>query len=154
MQILLLITFAIVCLILACFSFAAFCKFYWLRMQEIRRQLETPVKATGGLGSTFRTEGAPVIGPAAEAIAKLVEQLAALTDKLSKAPPPVVALVASMCYLLFAILAIWLIPHAIVEKKTPVSETWVSHCRLQSFADGESTVPEISLRCRAPTLIT
>jgi hypothetical protein len=141
----LLVVFVIVCLTLACLSFLAFCGFYWLRLQEIRRQLAAHSGTAEGLGSSFRKEGAPVIGPAVEAIAKLVEQLAGLTEKLSKAPPPVVALVASVCYLLLAIFSIWLIPHDRAENKPPASgtapHTTVSHCRLQPFADGESTIP-------------
>jgi hypothetical protein len=141
----LLVVFAIVCLTLACLSFLAFCGFYWLRLQEMQRQSAAHSGAAEGLGSSFRKEGGPVIGSAVEAIAKLVEQIAVLTEKLSKAPPPIVALVASVCYLLLAILSIWLIPYDPVGNKSPApgtaTYTTVSHCRLQSFADGESTIP-------------
>jgi hypothetical protein len=141
-QILLMIV-AAVCLMLACLSFLAFCQFYRLRMQEIRQQLAGHGVPAGGLAETFRTQGAPIVAPAAEAIAKLVEQLGALTERLSKAPPPVVALIASMCYLGFAFLAIWMMPARSGEKAPlePTFSTTVSHCQLQSFADGEFKLP-------------
>ena len=97
----------------------------------------------GGLAETFRAQGAPIVAPTAEAIAKLVEQLGALTEKLSKAPPPVVALIASMCYLAFAFLAIWMMPARSAERGPlePTLSTTVSRCQLQSFADGEFKLP-------------
>lgn len=142
MQILLIIV-AVVCLTLSCLSFLAFCQFYRLRMQEIRQQLAGHGAPAGGLADTFRTQGAPIVAPAAEAIAKLVAQLGALTEKLSKAPPPVVALIASMCYLAFAFLAIWMMPARRGEKAPlePTFSTTVWRCQLQSFADGEFKLP-------------
>jgi hypothetical protein len=139
----LLVIVAVVCLTLACLSFLAFCQFYRLRMQEIRQQLAGRGVPAGGLAEMFRTQGAPIVAPAVDAIAKLIEQLGALTEKLSKAPPPVVALIASMCYLAFAFLAIWMMPAQSAEKAPlePTFSTTVSRCQLQSFADGEFKLP-------------
>jgi hypothetical protein len=139
----LLITVAVVCLTLACLSFLAFCQFYRLRLQEIRQELAGRGTATGGLAETFRTQGAPIVAPAAEAIAKLVELLGTLTEKLSKAPPPVVSLIASMCYLGFAFFAIWMMAAPSAEKAPlkPTYSTTVSRCELQSFADGGFKLP-------------
>jgi len=140
------IAIVVICLIMGLLSFVAFCAFCWLRIAAIRNQIQGRTDtAAEGLAAAARREGA-AINETLDAAAKLLEQAANFTEKLSKAPPPVVALVSSICFILLAIGSSWLFFCQCNKprEKAPapiVASVSVTSCRLESFDDGDPAVP-------------
>jgi hypothetical protein len=152
---LLLNIFVIVCLVLAVLCFVAFCAFFWLVYRKLSRETippEAPVH--GGLGDTARPQGAPLVAPVLEAGAKVLKEAGVFAEKLSKASPPVVSLIASLIYLLLALGALTVLQGKEKDKKekkdccsqsdaaaSRVVST-ISSCVVSGFPDGEAGLPK------------
>jgi hypothetical protein len=145
--------FVVVCLVLAVLSFVAFCAFFWLIYRKLSRESSPAAAAVnGGLGETARPQGTPLVAPVLEAGAKLLKEAGEFAQKLSKASPPVVALIASLIYLLLALGALsFLQGKDKKDKKDCCSQSdaaasrvvsTLSSCVVSGFPDGEAGLPK------------
>jgi hypothetical protein len=144
--------FVVVCLVLAVLSFVAFCAFFWLIYRKLSQESSPAAAAVhGGLGETARPQGAPLVAPVLEAGAKLLKEAGEFAQKLSKASPPVVALIASLIYLLLALGALtFLQGKEKKDKKDCCNQSdaasrvvsTLSSCVVSGFPDGEAGLPK------------